>query len=61
MMNLDPSGIYGAALVSSIKCAMLGSAALAFFYFWKRGLLAFDEGPKYQMMEPEQEKEGSHE
>ncbi len=55
MGSIDPQGLYGAFYVASMKVALLGSAILAFLYFWRRGALDFDEGPKYQMMDSDKE------
>jgi hypothetical protein len=52
---MDPQGIYGTTLVASMKVALLGSSFLVFLYFWRRGSLDFDEGPKHQMMKSDQE------
>jgi hypothetical protein len=58
---IDPQGIYGAVLVSSLKLALLGSSILTFRYFWRRGALGFDEEPKYLMLLSDQEREDNHE
>lgn len=46
----DSSGIYGGILHYSIVFALVGGALLAFLYFWNKGRLDMDEGPKIQMM-----------
>ncbi len=56
-MILDPHGIYGTLLVSGLKVSLLGMSVLAFIHFWRRGVLDFDEGPKYEMMKSDEERD----
>lgn len=46
----DASGIFGGIFHYSLIFALMGSALLAFLYFWRKKLLSFDEEPKIQMM-----------
>lgn len=56
----DTSGIYGGIFSYAQIFAFIGSALLAFLYFWKKGRLDMDEEPKIQMMrEEEVKKDGS--
>jgi hypothetical protein len=57
---VDGAGIYGSLMHYMLVMAFVGSAFLAFLYFWRKGKLDMDEGPKYQMMQPD-EQEGTHE
>ncbi len=56
----DNSGIYGGILHYAMIFAFMGSALLAFVYFWLKGRLDMDEEPKLQMMR-EDETEHTHE
>lgn len=47
----DGSGIYGGIFHYSMIFAFMGSAILAFIYFWRKKSLNFDEEPKIQMMQ----------
>lgn len=47
----DSSGVYGGIFHYSLVFATVGSALLAFIYFWRKGRLDMDESPKYQMMD----------
>lgn len=53
MQVLDGCGIHGYIMHYSLLFAMVGSALLAFFYFWRKGRLDMDESPKMQMMQEE--------
>lgn len=53
----DASGVYGGIFHYALVFAMVGSALLAFLYFWSKGRLDMDEEPKIQMMRDD-EKEG---
>jgi len=53
----DTSGIYGSIYHYSFILAFMGSAMLAFVYFWSKGRLDMDESPKIQMMNEEESKE----
>lgn len=56
----DTSGIYGGIFSYAQIFAFVGSALLAFLYFWKKGHLDMDEEAKLQMMrEDEVKKDGS--
>lgn len=55
----DTSGVYGGILHYALIFATVGSALLAFIYFWSKGRLDMDEEPKLQMMLNE-EKEDTH-
>lgn len=57
--ELDSSGVYGGIFHYAMIFAFVGSALLALIYFWSRGNLDMDEGPKYQMMR--EDKEERHE
>jgi hypothetical protein len=48
--GMDSSGVYGGIFHYALVFAMVGSAFLAFIYFWSKGKLDMDEGPKLQMM-----------
>lgn len=53
----DSSGVYGGIMHYALVIALVGSAMLAFIYFWSKGRLDMDEEPKMQMMnDGEQEK-----
>ncbi len=52
---LDGIGIHGQVLHWSMIFAIMGSAAIVFLYYWKKRLLSFDEGPKYKMLQEEEE------
>jgi hypothetical protein len=56
----DVSGIYGGILDYAIIFSIVGSALLAFLYFWSKGRLDMDEEPKMQMMN-DSDKENTHE
>jgi len=61
-LSVDGGGIYGSFLQYSLFFALLGSALLVFFYFWRKGKLDMDEAPKMQMMnEDEYPKRKPHE
>lgn len=49
----DSSGVYGGIYHYSLVFALVGSGLLAFLYFWSKGRLDMDEGPKFQMMHDE--------
>lgn len=51
----DVSGVYGGIFHYSLTFALVGSAFLVFFYFWKKGRLDMDEEPKLQMMNDEED------
>jgi len=51
---LDAVGVYGMVLEYGIVIAMVGSAALILFHFWRKGALDMDEGPKMQMLEADE-------
>lgn len=53
-MNLDGWGVTGLLLDYTFMIALSGSTVLLFLYFWKKGRLNFDEGPKYQMLEEDE-------
>lgn len=53
----DSIGIYGTIFHYAMIFAFVGSALLAFIYFWKKGRLDMDELPKYEMMHHEDEGE----
>lgn len=55
----DGSGIYGGIFHYGMIMALMGSALLAFIYFWRKKRLDFDEEPKLQMMRDDN-KEDSH-
>lgn len=50
---VDGFGVHGSYFHYGLIIAMVGSAMLAFFYFWKKGRLDMDEEPKWQMMKNE--------
>jgi hypothetical protein len=54
MNKLDGIGIYGTVLHYSLIFALVGSAALVFFYFWRNGRLDMDEETKMQMFEQDE-------
>jgi hypothetical protein len=54
---LDGAGLYGGMLHFALCLAFVGSALLFLVYFWKKGRLDMDEGPKWQMMEIDEEEE----
>jgi hypothetical protein len=54
MKLLDTQGIIGSLLMYSMMFAMLGSAALALIYCWRKGQLDMHEDPKFQMLEDEE-------
>jgi hypothetical protein len=47
----DSFGNSGLIMDYAMIIAFSGSAAILFCYFWKKGRLDFDEGPKHQMLE----------
>lgn len=47
---IDGGGVYGAFMHYSLFFALLGSALIAFIYFWRKGRLDMDESPKIEMM-----------
>ena len=51
----DGIGVYGSMFHYSLLIALVGSAMLIFLYLWSKGRLDMDEGPKYEMMEEEEE------
>lgn len=50
----DSSGVYGGILHYSMVISLVGAAFLAFVYFWSKGRLDMDEGPKFDMMRDEE-------
>lgn len=50
---LDGCGVYGSILHYTLFFFLMGSALIAFLYFWKKGRLDMDESPKMQMMHEE--------
>lgn len=54
---LDASGVYGGYLHYATIIFFVGSALMAFLYFWRKGSLDMDEEPKFQMMKSEGEKD----
>lgn len=57
---IDGMGIYGSLLHYMLVIAFVGSAFLIFLYLWKKNRLDMDEGPKFQMMQDEEMKEGDN-
>lgn len=55
---IDGIGVYGNFLHYGIVIALVGSAFLIFLYLWKKKRLDLDEGPKFQMMQEDEIKEG---
>ena len=55
MTTLDGFGIHGMALHYATIFLFVGTAALAFAYFWQKGRLDMDETPKFQMLNEEDE------
>ena len=53
---LDGAGVYGSLLHYSFVVAFVGSAFLIFICIWWKGKLNMDEGPKFQMMQEQEEK-----
>ncbi len=53
----DAIGAYGGILTYAMIFATMGSALLAFIFFWKNKRLDFDESPKYQLFEDENDHE----
>ena len=49
----DGAGIYGSLVHYGCVVAFVGSAFLLFLYCWWNGKLNMDEGPKFQMMQDE--------
>jgi hypothetical protein len=47
---LDGGGVYGHFLHYGMVFFFGSSAALIFFYFWRKGELDMNEDPKYQML-----------
>jgi hypothetical protein len=54
----DSSGIYGGIMHYALVFALVGSALLAFIYFWSKGRLDMDEEPKMQMMRNDNKEDG---
>lgn len=52
----DTNGVYGSILHYALVIAISGASLLAFIYFWCKGKLDMDEGPKYQMLNDTEEK-----
>jgi len=50
LAHIDPGGAYGSYLHYAMAIFFVGSAMLAFIYFWRKGRLDMDEEPKNQMM-----------
>ncbi len=46
----DGGGVIGHILHYAFILFLTGSALLVFIYFWRKGRLDMDEGPKHQMM-----------
>jgi hypothetical protein len=59
MKLFDSFGNMGLLLDYGLIIAFTGSAALLFYYFWKKDRLDFDESPKHQMLK--EGEEDSHE
>jgi hypothetical protein len=55
--EMDGSGVYGGILHYALIMAFMGSALLAFIYFWSKGRLDMDEEPKIAMMKNEEYEE----
>lgn len=53
-MSLDSFGIYGMVLHYATVFFFVGTALLAFLYFWKNKSLDMDESPKFQMLQDEE-------
>jgi len=53
--EVDWSGIYGGIFHYGMIIAFVGSAFLAFLYFWSKGRLDMDEEPKLQMMRDDEQ------
>jgi hypothetical protein len=53
----DGSGVYGGILHYGLIMAFMGSALLAFVYFWRKGRLDMDEEPKIAMMKNDEDEE----
>lgn len=54
---VDGFGIQGLYFCAGSIVALSLSAVLAFFYFWKKGRLGFDEEAKYQMLKEDEDEE----
>ncbi len=52
----DGIGVYGSMFHYALLIFLVGSAMLIFLYLWSKGRLDMDEGPKYEMMEDDEEK-----
>ncbi len=48
--GVDGFGVQGLYLCIGSMITLSGSAALLFFYFWRKGLLGMDEEAKHKMM-----------
>ena len=48
---LDGVGLYGSLLHLVIAATFFGTAALIFFYLWRKGLLDMDQSPADKMLE----------
>lgn len=53
LVERDSSGVFGGIYHYALVFALVGSALLAFLYFWSKGRLDMDEEPKLQMMRDE--------
>ena len=53
----DGIGVYGSIMNYSFLFFLLGSTLLVFIYLWRKGLLGMDEGPKYDMMDSDEDEE----
>lgn len=51
---LDGAGVHGSIIHYSMVICMVGTAFFIFLYLWRKGRLDMDEGPKYKMMEDEE-------
>lgn len=54
---IDGSGVYGAMLHYATVIFLVGSALIIFVYLWSKGRLNMDEGPKFEMMQPDNDGE----
>ena len=52
---IDGYGVYGNYLHYGLVIAFVGSAFILFIYFWSKGRLDMDEGPKFTMMQEKEE------
>lgn len=56
---IDSTGVCGSIVHYSLVIMLVGCSMILFLYLWRKGKLDMDEGPKYQMMNDDNEENGN--